>query len=232
MKKILFTLALTAACQLLAAQETVPFTDTFETEGAGDLWLSQEPNLVTAEVTENPLKSGANTSDKVLKIVKVDTQWPGVQRRLTEKLNFGPVEDEQYAFIHFKIKNDADTELRFKFYCGSVEYVYDYPVNANTDWTELCVFVGEITDYEGNMIDCDIDKILIRPNVAGTIYVDDIYVSKTQDAAPLLTGIKEIQHENDMKTGIYGIDGVKTNNSFNHTGSGIYIVNGKKVIKQ
>lgn len=191
LKKNFLFAVMTTICVVASAQEVVPFVDTFDN---GELlWESQDENLVTATIVSNPNVSEVNSSEKCLQIMKADTQWPGVQRKLSEKLNFGPLEDEQYAFIHLKILNEEDTELRFKFYEGATEYVYDYPVTANATWTNLNVFVGEITTFSGVPIDCYIDKILIRPNIAGTIYIDDVYVSKTQDTA--VTGIRNVNAE-------------------------------------
>lgn len=228
MKKLLLTSAMMMASMLTFAQgEVPPFYHTFEEEGSGDLWLSQDKNSIVATCVGNPLKAGKNTSDVVLQLEKYDAQWPGVQYTLNSPLNFGPVEDVQYAFVGLKLLNTADTELRFKFYdAEATEYVYDKPLNASSEWQEYRFFIGECTSYAGVPIDCNIVKLGIVPRIAGTIYLDDIYVSITENIeAP--TGIDLVRNDNGQNGhAYYNLQGQRIDNP----SKGLYVVGGKKVI--
>ena len=202
-----------------------PFVDNFETGSL--LWNSQGTSALEVNIVDNPLRSGVNTSGHVLLLNKKSNSWEAAQRNI-ETLSFGPA-DGQYKYLHMKVLNEAAVPLRIKLYEGSTEYFVDYTFDGPvSEWRDMLFYVGQATTSAGAAVNSNITKIAVRPNTAGKVYVDDVYVSVTGQAA---TGIENVARPETAWPGVYSLTGARVSTSANYLRPGIYIIGGRKVIK-
>lgn len=211
-------------------EDRSPFYDTFET--GSSVWVSQGTSNVTVGITGNPHKDSNNMSDNVLVIDKKAVGWQAVQRQLSPMVCIGYGSD-RCRFLNMLVYNPDAAAMRIKLYDeNNSEYWLGYiPETGATGWEQQtidlteCMLNGNDGAFDGNAV-----KLAIRPEQAGRVYIDDIYMSETaggNDQTGMATAVTEIRKEH----GIYNICGVYMGTSADRLPSGIYIKNRKKFIK-
>ena len=112
---------------------------------------------------------------------------------------------------------------------GVLHYVFTVkvPENAKVGKSRLRV----LSDGDGYKVG-GVPPFDINGNVgyAGSMTDFGINVTKPDNTTTAINNIKDVFKSKD-KTNIYTLNGIKINKSFNELPSGIYIVNGKKIVK-
>ena len=176
------------------------FAIDFETENYSTDMAGSQNATSTVEVVDNPLKSGINNSNRVLKIVQdpTDSNWgwenadwfgvavglfDGEDNRLTQI-------SEEGRYLHFQILRAENSIFGMETWGGSCLYKdQEIPFTGSEDWQEVVI---DLQDYMGTTF----KQFYFSPNerygtdnvsVVETTYLDNIYLSS--ESAP--SGIGE-----------------------------------------
>ena len=146
-------------------------------------------------VTENPDKSGINTSNNVLKIERLEgntTDWAGTWAEV-EQFNY------DYDYVHMLVYKEKVSTVRFKSEGGTTETKVSMNTQTKTGEWEDMVF-----DFRTfNRFDIMANRINIQPDFttsgeAHIFYIDDIIMSN--DPEPRTVSISTDMDEKDAHT--------------------------------
>ena len=140
---------------------------TFETDCSG-LFSSvfTGASTITADVVDNPFKTGINTSNKVIKVVKGNgaTRWAGFQHTFTNKFDLSSSTTFKYKIYSPKPNLTYRFELSSEMppaMAGLPAPVFVNVPNAN-EWTEVTVTFNIVG--LPNITNQDFDKLVIKPD--------------------------------------------------------------------
>lgn len=204
-----------------------PFYDTFE--NLASEWQSQDASNVTCSVVENPLLNESNPSLQVLQIKKNAVNWPAVQRGITPSVEIGN-EEGNFKYLHMTALNPDGISMRIKLYNSrNTEFWYEYTPEADDSWQKVVLRISSAQTSDGKGVADKINKIAIRPNEVGTVYIDNLYLSVTDKGQ---TGIDNIIPPLEAEGRIYTLDGVFVGTDIDALPKGIYIYGRRTFIKK
>lgn len=168
------------ACSLFAVNgfgQTMMFSETMSSGDEG--WYSGDGAEIAVDLIDNYAKDDVNPTSKV---VKIDRKSTGANyafyRNKAWSLSFGG-NASRYHYLHFDIRANAD--------CGDIRISLDDNTNtqkARTDITLSGINVEADNHWHHVVLKisdlyCDnIWRVGFRPTNVGSIYLDNVYVSK------------------------------------------------------
>lgn len=186
-KRLLFPLLFLAITFAMNAQDRI-LAD-FESEVTTAAF--DKMNMVSAEIVNNPDKSGVNTSNKVLKVEKAKSGdgWFFVHFDISPELNFAThpvlsVKIHSPNAVNFNARIDNDIKWEMQFFTN--EYANNGPTWSvleadKNKWVEFSVDLGRFPAARYNSLDIG---IALSDTNAGTYYIDDL---KLIERAPAVT---------------------------------------------
>ena len=172
MRTILTTCAMLLSAFAMNAKNVYCFD--FETQETTPSDYREAYYIVAGpEVISNPVKTGINTSEKVLFFTSQEgiADWGGLNVSLKDYTTTADV-----RYLYMKVRVEPDVVCNFAvsvandgtFYPGSIPCRLDGKTELSGEWKEV-----------GFTLDSDLtfDEIRINPNVATSFYIDDIRLS-------------------------------------------------------
>lgn len=175
------------ACSLFAVNgfgQTMMFSETMSSDLEG--WYSGNASEIAVAAVVNNTIDEVNPSSQVVKIERKTTGSSYIWfRDKSWSLSSGSGTD-QYKYLHFDIRTTAD--------CGNIRFTFEDTSNtmrgykdqtlaqlgatADGKWHHVVLYMGDSKDFQNNALNHNCWRFGFRPTNVGSIYLDNVYVSK------------------------------------------------------
>ena len=140
-----------------------------------------------------------------------------------------PVDMSGYKYLVVKLKEQQDIGGEVRLYPAKAVNAVGYRDTINAR-TTVCIDLHNLHYSTDKIMNpAKIYMVALRATKAGTLYIDDIFLTNDEQYSP--TGIETVNGSTSPASGpIFSLDGRRLNNTMLRPG--IYIQNGRKVVRK
>ena len=201
----------------------------FESGSTSFVMNDNSGSTASAEIVDNPLVDGINTSSKVFKLVFPEggrvSDWAGIKATTISY-------DVDYRYMHVKLLKTTTSVVRGRYNAGPAAQTNIESINAQS-------LTGEWEDFVIDMAEGDknITFLAVQPDVTSTFVAQDIYIDDivfNNDVNPVESAATDISEPDNSEVIIYPNPAndilYVSNSAFIDSDLDIYNIQGKKVL--